>query len=355
MSPEQRIDWVEELRDERAENFYYFVSLDPQEVKTFVTAAVYKTLAGHEISDRATSRFMSGSSFARDEETEIVARGLIDQVKRITSESNGYQHEWDEAREQGDKAAEAVKRGVSFLASYDYWMLRPIKASIRLDRMPDFPNHLRLSTSLPEIGDMRGMPDGLLSRRYSAEDVERKNLSDSPVEFFKKVASALSLDPEKLIQDAFNETQKMIFVVAMNDTGHTNFDRVRTAIVYSGDKDHQVYTPQEQFKMLSKKERQLTKEPRQERLFGGMTHQFESGKSKATLSINLHTGGNVWYDPSEHTVRGEIVPSKYDAVYASLYPKLTPESLHDEILEIRRQAQVLVQELGFPELSLLGF
>lgn len=354
MSPEQRIDWAEELQGENARDFYYVVAPNPDEVRTLVTAAVYRTLAGHDVSDRETGRFMAGSGF-KDEETEITARSLFEQVRKVTSEANGYQHEWDEAKEQGEKAAQNVKRGVGFMASYDYWALRPVKSAIKLDTLNGFPDHLLLSGPLPEIGELRGIPDNLLSRRYSAEDVERKNLADSPLEFFKKVATALNLDPEKLIQDAFNDEQEMIFVVAMNDAGHTNFDDVRTAIVYSGDRDHKVYSREEQFKMLSKKEKQLTKKPREERLFGTIAHKFEFGKSTATLRISLSTRGNVWYDPSEHIVRGEITPSEYDTVYASLYPKLTPDSSHEEILEIRRQAQALVKEQGFPEPNLFGF
>lgn len=97
MSPEQRIDWVEELQGESIRSYYYFVKPDPDEVKTLVTAAVYRTLAGHDVSDRETGRFMAGSDF-KDEETEIAARGLFTQVRKIASEDNGYQHEWDEGK-----------------------------------------------------------------------------------------------------------------------------------------------------------------------------------------------------------------------------------------------------------------
>lgn len=354
MSPEQHVDWIKELRGEDVRDFYYVVESDPDKVRTLITAAVYRTLAGHDVSDRETGRFMAGSSF-KDEETEIAARGLFEQVRKISSEDNGYQHEWDEAKEQGEKAAQNVKRGVGFMASYDYWALRPIKSTIRLDTLNGFPGHLLLSGPLPEIGELRGIPDNLLSRRYSAEDAQRNNLTDSPVEFFNKVASALDHDPEKLTQEAFSGTQKMIFVVAMNDAGHTNFDAKRTAIVYSGDKGHEVYTLKQQYNMLSQKEKQLIKQPREERLFIDISHRFAHGNSAATLRISLHTSGNVWYDPSEHVVRGEITPSEHDAVYASLYPKITPESSQDEILEIRRQAQALVKKLGFPEPSIFGF
>src|SRR3989344_5627905 len=113
MSPEQQIDWSEELQGESSRDFYYFVSRDPEEVKTLVTAAVYRTLAGHDVSDRETGRFMAGSNF-KDEETEILARALFDQVRRI-SESNGFQQEWEEAKEQGEKAAQNVERGVGFM------------------------------------------------------------------------------------------------------------------------------------------------------------------------------------------------------------------------------------------------
>ena len=353
MSPEQRVDWIEELQDESVRNFYYVVTPNPDGIRTLITAAVYRTLAGHDLSDRETGRFMAGSDF-KDEETEILARGLFDQVRKI-SEANGYHDEWNEAKEQGEKAAQNIQRGAGFMASYDYWALRPIKSSIRLDTLTDSPDHLLLSGPLPEIGELRGIPDNLLTRRYSAEDAARKNLPDSPVEFFKKVATKLDHDQGELVQEAFNDTQKMIFVVAMNDAGHTNFDAKRTAIVYSGDKGHEVYTPKQQYNMLSKKERQLIKQPREERLFIDISHRFEHGNSAATLRISLHTSGNVWYDPSEHVVRGDITPSEYDAVYASLYPKITPESSHEDMLEIRRQAQALVKELGFPEPSIFGF
>ena len=199
------------------------------------------------------------------------------------------------------------------------------------------------------------MPDNLLSRKYSAKDVERKGLSKSPVEFFKKVASELNLDPQTLIQEAFNREGNMIFVVAMNDVGHTNFDKVRSAIVDSGDRKRKEYTLEQQYKMLTKNEKQLAQKPREERLFCDIAHRFEAGKSAGTLRISLHTAANIWYDPSEHAVRGEIMPSEYDTVYASLYPDLTPESSHEEVLEIRRQAQTLVKELGFPEPSIFGF
>ena len=156
MSPEKQIAWPEELQGESSRDFYYFVRRDPKEVKTVITAAVYRTLTGHDVSDRETGRFMAGSSF-KDEETEILARGLFDQVRRI-SESKGFQEEWDEAKEQGEKAAQNAKRGVGFMASYDYWALRPIKSTIRLDEVSDFPGHMRLSAPLPTIGELQGMP-----------------------------------------------------------------------------------------------------------------------------------------------------------------------------------------------------
>lgn len=198
---------------------------------------------------------------------------------------------------------------------------------------------------------MMGLPYNLLSHEYKAEDVRRGRLSDSPVDFFRKVAQGLESDPEQVVQKMYDREAKMNFVRAMNDAGHTHFDAVRTAIVYSGDRGHKVYTPQEQWAMLSKREQQIATEPSKERLHGEITRELVHGNASARLEISLWTEGRVWYDPAVHQMKGVVTGSEYDAVYANLRPLVNPNASHDEYLMTRRQAQELVKKVGFPERS----
>lgn len=129
MPIEARFTWVQEMGSEMQDyHFSYPVKRDPAEAQRVITAAVYKTLACHEVTTREQRRFVRDASFIRDEETEVLARGLMDTLRQVTSERSGYQEEWDEARSQGRRAAEAVKSGKEWQVHYDYWKLRPVKS-----------------------------------------------------------------------------------------------------------------------------------------------------------------------------------------------------------------------------------
>lgn len=48
-------------------------------------------------------------------------------------------------------------------------------------------------------------------------------------------------------------------------------------------------------------------------------------------------------------IDGEFVPSEHDVIYVGLDPIITPDTTHQELLDIRRKGQSLVKEIGFPE------
>lgn len=351
--PEADFKWTEELRGELQDyTFSYVIKREAPEVQQAITAGVYKTLAGHEVSAKAQNRFIAESTTIRDEETETVARGLMDQIRGILSESNGYQYEWDEAKKQGQRAAEAIKRKDTdwvYSQDYDYWAMRPVKSVIQLWTIEGYPRHLLLSCGLSELGEQMGYPATLLSRDLNAEALRKNNFQGLMLDFFQNVARGLDRDADQAVVDMFNGQQKMAFVAAMNDVGHTNFDRVRSAIVYSGDKGHPRYTSKEQWDMLSKREKAIAQRPRAERLYGNLSQALVVGTNRAILRIDYWTEGEAWYDPSDHNMKGKIDHSQHDVMYANLSPKVTPDSTHEDFLQLRRNAQELVKKLGFPE------
>ena len=48
-------------------------------------------------------------------------------------------------------------------------------------------------------------------------------------------------------------------------------------------------------------------------------------------------------------IDGEFIPSEYDSIYVGLRPIITPNTTHQELLDIRRKGQALIKELGIPE------
>lgn len=342
------INWNKELGSELQDHtFSYVIPRDLLVVEQFITAAVYKTLSGEEVASREVQRFIRDSSNIRDEATEYQARGLMDQARHIISGSKGYEREQVEAVNQGKKAKEDISKYGRFSVHYDYWMgIVPIKADISLRDIDGYPQHLLLRAKLSEIANISGFPDSLLLR-----EVKKDNLPSSEgstLDFARKTAERLGVNPSEFLQSMFDK-KGIIFVIAMNNCGHTNFDEIRKAIVDSGEEGHKSYSPEEKFNMLSEKEKKAVQEKQKERLSGRTTRELESGESRAIFSVSTYTGGNVWYNPEKKMIDGEFVPSEYDVIYVELYPIITPNTTHQELLDIRRKGQSLAKELGFTE------
>ena len=342
------INWNKELRSElEGHEFSYVIPKNPLVVEQFITAAVYKTLSGEEVASREIQRFIHDSSSITDETMEHQARGLMEQARHIVSGSKGYEREQAEAVNQGKKAKEDVDKYGRFSTHYDYWMeIVPIKASVSLGAIDGYPQHLLLRTKLSKIANIAGFPDNLLRRGVKQDNLPSSE--SSILDFARKTAERLGGKPSEFLQSMFDR-KGIIFVTAMNNCGHTNFDRIRKAIVYSGEKGHESYSLDEKFKMLSEREKKAVQEKQKEILIGRVTRGLESGKSKAILSISIYTTGNVWYNPEKKMIDGEFIPSGYDSIYVGLDPTITPDTTHQELLDIRRKGQSLVKELGFPE------
>lgn len=223
--------------------------------------------------------------------------------------------------------------------------MSPVKANVSLHDMHDHPEYYLASAKLATSGNLVGFPYNLLSRTLKREE------GRDPLGFLVQAVPQLGIDPEQMIQRMYQSEAKMAFIVAMNDAGHTNFDRVRSVIVESGERDHRELTPEEMFQVISKKEKDIVQRPHQERLKAEVTREIKAGQSSGRLELNLWTQGNIWYDPESKTMRGEVVPDQYDVLYAGLRPLITPNTRHEDLLEVRRQAQTLVKELGFAEPS----
>lgn len=346
--PRPEINWNKELGSElQGHEFSYVIPKDPLVIEQFVTAAVYKTLSGEEVASREIQRLIHDSSSIKDEAMEHQARGLMEQARHLISGSKGYEREQMEAVNQGKKAKEDVSKYGRFRASYDYWMgIVPIKASVSLGAIDGYPQHLLLRTKLSEIANISGFPNNLLMK-----EVKQDNLPSSGgsiLDFARSTAERLGVNPSEFLQSMFDQSG-IIFVIAMNNCGHTDFDEIRSAIVYSGEKGDKSYSPEEKFNMLSKKEKKAVQEKQKERLSGRLTRELQSGKSKAILSIGTYVTGNVWYSPEKKMIDGEFIPSEYDSIYIGLAPIINPNTTHQELLDIRRKGQALVKELGFPE------
>lgn len=252
------INWNKELGSElQNHTFSYVIPKDLLMIDQFITAAVYKTLSGEEVASREVQRFIHDSPNIQDETMEHQARGLMEQARNVISGSKGYESEQMEAVNQGKKAKGDISRYGRFTASYDYWMgIVPIKASVSLENIDGYSQHLLLRAKLSEIANISGFPDDLLLR-----EVRRDNLPSSEssiLDFALKTAERLEVDPSEFLQSMFDK-KGIIFVVAMNNCGHTNFDKSRNAIVYSGEKGHKLYSPEEKFNLLSKKEKKQFK------------------------------------------------------------------------------------------------
>lgn len=267
-------------------------------------------------------------------------------IKRAIIKANGGDEvDREEAISQSQRAVEALRRGREFMASYDYWGCSPIKADISLCHMNGHSSYFLASANLAVVGELIGFPYTLLSRTLKSES------GVNTLDFMTQAVSRLEMIPGQVLQRMFDGQARMAFVQAMNDVGHTNFDSVRSAIVYSYEGEQRLLTPEEMFRMISEQEREIVQRPHQERLSAGATKLIEAGQSSGRLEVALHTQGNVWYDPKSKSMKGEVVPGQYDAVYASVRPLITPNTSHKDLLEVRRQAQTLVKDLGFPEPS----
>jgi len=49
------------------------------------------------------------------------------------------------------------------------------------------------------------------------------------------------------------------------------------------------------------------------------------------------------------SIDGRITPSEHDSFHAGLYPEITEETEDGDLLQVRREAQKICEELGFPE------
>jgi hypothetical protein len=340
------IDWRKELGSEMQDSHYFYVvHKDPDTVGGFVLRAVYKTLTGDEAVTEGENSFIHDSTNIRDEQTEVLARGLMDQVRAIRKANGGDDIDREEAVKQSKAAIASMNSTYGFMARYDYWGMSPIKAGVNLHDMQDHPEYYLASAKLATLGDLVGFPYNLLSRTLKRE------AGSDPLGFLVQAAPQLGIDPEQMIQRMYQSEAKMAFVEAMNDAGHTNFDHVRSAIDYSGERGHRELTPEEMFEMISGKERNIVQRPRQERLKAEVAKEIKAGQSSGRLELNLWTQGNVWYDPESKTMKGQVVPDQYDVLYANVRPLITPNTRHEDLLEVRRQAQTLVKELGFSEPS----
>ena len=342
------INWNKELGSElQGHEFSYVIPKDSLAVEQFITAAVYKTLSGEEVASREIQRFIHDSSSIRDEAMEHQVRGLMEQARHMVSGSKGYEREQAEAVSQGKKAKQDISQYGRFSVHYDYWMgIVPIKASVSLGVIDGYPQHLLLRAKLSEIANIAGFPDNLLSREIKQDNLPSSE--SSILDFARKTAERLGTKPSEFLQPMFDR-EGIIFVIAMNNCGHTNFDASRTAIVYSGEEGRKLYSPEEKFHLLSRKEKEAVQKKQKKRLSGRVSKELESGKSKAILSIGSYITGNVWYNSEKKMIDGEFIPSEYDSIYVGLDPIITPNTTHQELLDIRRNGQALIKELGFPE------
>ena len=354
-SQEQEVDWGKELGYEvRGQMFEYLLPKDPEEINSMVTAAVYKLLSGREVSDREIDKAVRDSpETIPDEETEILARDLFEQVRHKYSESKGYKYEWEEAVEQGKKAAEWVReyidKGFGFSAYYDYWQLRPIKDGVYVDKSRNESDALLMRFPLSEVAGKRGMPSQLVSRDMKPEKL--KEMGTDVMSFLENISKKFGLKYEDVVQGMFNGEQQMSFISALNDSGHTDFDKVRTAIVYSGKEDHPTYTPQEQYEMMSENERQAAQTPRHERLNAKMSMVLNQGSTSARFEVGFWTEGDVWFNPDTMSMEGRVTSSDYDAFFANLYPKSDKNTTDQELLRLRKEAASICDELGFTKPS----
>ncbi|MDP2638111.1 MAG: hypothetical protein Q8P26_03560 [Candidatus Levybacteria bacterium] len=342
--PGQQIDWRKELGSELQDRiFHYVLPRDPELVKGYVFRAVFKTLTGQEIANEEEHRFMAGSTNIRDEQTEIAARGLFATVRSMR-EQNGFNQDRMEAIAQSKIAEEAIKSGREFSQSYDYWAMTPIKATIRVRNMSNFKDHVLMTAELATVGSMTGFPQDLLSRSLEFGPVDL-------TQFMEQAAKRLGINNEEMLQRMFDNKGKMAFIKAMNDVGHTNFDKIRSAIAYSGESygDGREYSLDEMFKMVSKRERKLVQLPRDERVHAGLHKPIVFGQSSGVLGIDYWTEARVWYDPKSKSMKGELTPGEGDAIYANIYSDITPNTSHQDLLGVRRSGQDLARQLGFPE------
>jgi len=299
----QEIDWQTEIGYEvEGQSYKYVLPKDPEKVGRMVTAAVYKLLSGNEISDREKERFIKDSPTSiPDEETEYLARALFDQVRYKLMENNNYENEWEEARRQGDAAREWLQRNNDFGFStyYDYYKgLIPIKAGIYLDRDKKDPKTIIMSAPMAEVAAVRGFPSMLLYRSVDRKRLQKEGVDS--MEFLGKVIQKFGLSRQTIVQGMFNDELNMVFVLALNDCGHTDFDKVRSAVVYSGREGYPNYTPQELYEMLNDKEKQAIQIPRERDLNVKILLDLKHGRTNARFEISLLDEGRCSIQSSDN-------------------------------------------------------
>ena len=338
--PGQEINWKKELRGTELYNlqFSYVLPKDPQSVERYVSAAVYQTLKGIKLMDSGIKDLLQNAPDAEDRMKNYL---LIDSGRELV----GYSREQAEAVFQGKMAKEAIDKDGDFGIKYGLWSdIFPVDSPIRLDPIKNFPGYLMLTTKLPEISGIKGFPDVLLSREVLYWELP-ENIS-SVHELAQKAAVKLGVNFPYFLQSVFDKDEG-IFIEAMNSSGHKQMDKVRKNIVYSGIEGFERYTPQEKFKMLSRKERKETLKPAVRELTGRVTSEIGSGDSRADLSLDIvWVDGKVWYNPRKQRNDGEITPSLGDCLDLRIKPIITPHTTHQDLLDIRRKGKILLQDLG---------
>jgi len=338
--PGPEINWKKELHGSELYNlqFSYILPKDPQSVERYVSAAVYQTLKETKLLDSGIKDLLQNAPGA---ENRIKIDHIIDTYREFV----GYSREQSEAKFQGETAREAIDKNEDFSIKYGFWSdIFPVDSSIRLNHVKNFPGYLMLTTKLPEIGGIKGFPDILLSEFISLQDLS-ENIS-SVHELAQKAAVKLGVNFPYFLQSVIDKDED-IFIAAMNSSGHKKMDKVWKNIVCSGEEGFERYTPEDKFKMLTRKERKEALKPSVRELTGRMTSTVESGSSRANLWLDVTwPDGKVWYNPKKQRIDGEITPSISDSINLSIKPIITPQTTNKDLLDIRRQGQALLQDLG---------
>lgn len=345
----EEIDWHKELGSELSNGFFYYpLQNDPEVIKTAVTASVYKLLAGEEVFNREMNEFMEDDlKIKKDEQLEIEARELFDQIRKTLGEDVRYTYEWEEAQKQGKRAAERFQEQTpnGFSTYYDYWQLRPVKNTIRVVLDENNPNFVKLRAPFAEFGGRRGLPEQLLSREMKANKL--KEQGQTSLDFLKKITNFFDADYEQVVQQMFDRELGMYFIVALNECGHTNFDKVRRAAVDMDDGKTN-YSVEEMWDMMIKHgHNEAAMRETDQMLNCCFSTIITAGDAHANLVTNFWTQGKIRFNPEKMQMEGTIIPEENDIFSAALYPQLNPETNEKDLLNLRKKAQDTCDALGF--------
>lgn len=200
---------------------------------------------------------------------------------------------------------------------------------------------------LAQVGGIRGFPVQILNRELKTRDLK------SFTESLAKVAGRFGQNPEDVIQkmvsaSRYRRLNKLFW--DLKDTDHP------LEWQESWNKDT---TPiREIWEELTADQKAAAQTMRLIGLEYWFDMKLSHGKTRASLAIHCMTMGEVRLNPKTISMEGEILTGQHnddwpvfyfpDGFSTSVSPKITKDTRHSDLLEIRRKAQVICAELGFP-------